>query len=71
MVNKDNMKKALDELNIQLLPNYAQITLKLGLQHTTLIQQHQGICTSCASATSQYHKLLTDMQEEILITQIN
>ena len=46
MVNKDDMKKALDALNAQLLPKYAQIALKFSLQRTTLMRQHQDICTS-------------------------
>jgi hypothetical protein len=71
MVNKEDMEKALDELNAQLLPNYTQITLKFGLEHTTLMRRHKGICVSRMKATSLYHKLLTDTQEEILITQIN
>ena len=71
MVNEEDMKKALDALNVQLLPNYAQVALKFGLQCTTLMRRHQGICTSRASATSQYHKHFTDTQEEVLITQIN
>jgi hypothetical protein len=71
MVNEDNMKNALDALDAQLLPNYTQIALKFGLQHTTLMRRHKGICDSRAQATSQYHKLLTDTQEEVLITQIN
>jgi hypothetical protein len=37
MVNKEDMEKALDELNVQLLPNYTQIALKFGLERTTLI----------------------------------
>jgi hypothetical protein len=71
MVNKDDMKKVLDELNVQLLSNYTQITLKFGLQCTTLMQRHQGICTPQASVTSQHYKLFTNTQEEDLITQIN
>ena len=71
MVNEDNMKNALDALDAQLLPNYTQIALKFGLQRTTLMRRHKGICDSRAQATSQYHKLLTDTQEEVLITQIN
>ena len=71
MVNEDNMKNALDALDAQLLLNYTQIALKFGLQRTTLMRRHKGICDSRAQATSQYHKLLTDTQEEVLITQIN
>ena len=71
MVNEDNMKNALDALDAQLLPNYTQIALKFGLQRTTLMRRHKGICDSRVQATSQYHKLLTDTQEEVLITQIN
>ena len=71
IVNEDNMKNALDALDAQLLPNYTQIALKFGLQRTMLMRRHKGICDSRAQATSQYHKLLTDTQEEVLITQIN
>ena len=37
IVNKEDMEKVLNELNAQLLPNYTQIALKLGLEHTTLM----------------------------------
>jgi hypothetical protein len=71
MVNEEDMEKALDELNAQLLPNYTQIALKFSLERTTLMRRHKGICASRMKATSLHHKLLTDTQEEILITQIN
>jgi hypothetical protein len=71
IVNEEDIEKALDELNAQLLPNYTQITLKFGLERTTLMRRHKGICASRMKVTSLHHKLLTDIQEKILITQIN
>ena len=71
MVNEQDMEKAINELNRQLIPNYRQISEKYGLTRTTLMRRFLGLCTSRQEATSIYHKLLTDTQEEALITQIN
>jgi hypothetical protein len=71
MVNEQDMEKALDALDRQLIPNYAEIGKKFGIERTTLMRRHKGISTSKQEATSIYYKLLTDMQEEALINQIN
>ena len=71
MVNEEDIEKAINELNRQLIPNYRQISEKYGLTRTTLMRRFLGLCTSRQQATSIYHKLLTDTQEEALITQIN
>jgi hypothetical protein len=71
MVNEQDMEKAINELNRQLIPNYRQISEKYGLTRTTLMRRFLSLCTSRQEATSIYHKLLTDTQEEALITQIN
>ena len=61
MINKQDMKKALDVLNMQLILNYSQIAEKFGVERTTLICQHKSICTSMIEATSLHRKLLTNM----------
>jgi hypothetical protein len=71
MVNEQDMEKAINELNRQLIPNYRQISEKYGLTRTTLMRRFLSLCTSRQEVTSIYHKLLTDTQEEALITQIN
>jgi hypothetical protein len=71
MVNEQDMEKALDALDRQLIPNYAETGKKYGIERTTLMRRHKGISTSKREATSIHHKLLTDTQEEALIDQIN
>src|SRR5450756_2971681 len=71
MVNEQDIEKALDALNAQLIPNYTEIGQKFGVERTTLMRRWKGICSSRAEATSLYHKLLTDTQEEALVDQIN
>jgi hypothetical protein len=65
------MEKALDALDRQLIPNYAKIGKIFGIERITLMRRHKGISTSKQEATSIYHKLLTNTQEEALINQIN
>jgi transposase-like protein len=71
MVNEQDIQKALDALNAQLIPNYSQVSRDYGIERTTLMRRHKGICSSRQQATSLHHKLLTDTQEEALISQIN
>jgi transposase-like protein len=71
MVNEQDIEKAIDALDRQLIPNYSQVARDFGIERTTLMRRHKGICTSRQEATSLYHKLLTDTQEEALISQIN
>jgi hypothetical protein len=37
MVNEEDIKKVINELNAQLLPNYRQVSEKYGLTYMTLI----------------------------------
>jgi len=60
MVNEEDMEKAINELNRQLIPNYRQISEKYGFTRTTLMRRFLGLCTSRQQATSIYYKLLTD-----------
>jgi hypothetical protein len=60
MVNEQDIEKAINELNAQLIPNYRQVADKHGLIRTTLMRRFLGLCTSRQEATSLYHKLLTD-----------
>ena len=71
MVNEQDIEKALNALDRQLIPNYAKIGKKFGIKRTMLMRRHKGISTSKQEATSIYHKLLTNTQEEALINQIN
>ncbi|PMD17236.1 hypothetical protein NA56DRAFT_648938, partial [Hyaloscypha hepaticicola] len=70
MVNED-MEKALNALDRQLIPNYAETGKTHGIDRTTLMRSYKGISTSRAEATSLHHKCLIDTQEEALISQIN
>jgi hypothetical protein len=71
MVSEQDIEKAINVLNTQLIPNYSQVTREFGIERITLIRRYQGICASRQEANSLYYKLLTDMQEEALINQIN
>jgi hypothetical protein len=61
MVNEQDIEKALDALDRQLIPNYAEIGKKFGINRIILIRRHKGISTSKQEATSIYYKLLTDI----------
>ena len=54
-----------------MIPNYAKTGKKYGIERITLMRRHKGISTSKREATSIYYKLLTNTQEEALISQIN
>jgi hypothetical protein len=71
MVSEQDIEKAIDALNTQLIPNYSQVARDFGIERTTLIRRYKGIYASRQEATSLYYKLLTNMQEEALINQIN
>src|ERR1700716_399994 len=71
MVNEDNMKKALAEIESSLKPNYAQIAWDHGLVLSTLICRVQGKTTLREEFQSQVHQCLTNAQERVLINQIN
>jgi hypothetical protein len=71
MVSEQAIENAINALDRQLIPNYSQVAREFGIERTTLMRRHKGICASRLEATSLYHKLLTDTQEEALISQIN
>ena len=71
MVNEDDMKKALAEIERSLKPNYAQIARDHGLVLSTLMRRVQGKTTSREEFQSQVHQCLTNAQERVLINQIN
>ncbi|PMD28556.1 hypothetical protein NA56DRAFT_667061 [Hyaloscypha hepaticicola] len=71
MINEEDIEKAINELNTQLLSNYRQVSEKYSLTRITLMRRFLGLCTSRQETTSLHYKLLTDTQEEALINQIN
>jgi transposase-like protein len=71
MVNEDDMKKALAEIESSSKPNYTEIAKKHSLVPSTLLRRVQGKTTSRADFQSQVHQCLTNAQERILINQIN
>ena len=71
IVNEDDMKKALAEIESSLEPNCTQIAEKYSLVLSTLIRRAQGKTTSRAEFQSQVHQCLTNAQERVLINQIN
>jgi hypothetical protein len=46
MVNEEDMEKAINELNAQLLLNYTQVAEKYSLTRMTLIRRFLGLYTS-------------------------
>jgi hypothetical protein len=58
MVNEEDIEKAINKLNKQLILNYRQISKKYSLTRTTLIRRFLSLCTSRQQATLIYYKLL-------------
>ena len=71
MVSEQDIEKAINALDRQLIPNYSQVARDFGIERITLMRRHKGIYASRQEATSLYYKLLTNTQEEALISQIN
>ena len=71
MVNEDDMKKALAEIESSEAPDYAAIARKYSLTRSTLSRRARGKTTSRAEFQSQVHQCLTNAQERVLINQIN
>jgi transposase-like protein len=71
MASEQAIENAINALDRQLIPNYSQVAREFGIERTTLMRRHKGICASRLEATSLHHKLLTNTQEEALISQIN
>jgi hypothetical protein len=71
MVNEEDIKQALAEIESSKDPNYRAIAKKYKLTHTTLLRRAQGKTTSQAEFQSKVHQCLTNTQERLLIHQIN
>jgi hypothetical protein len=71
MVNKDDMKKALAEIESSFKPDYASIAKKYNLVPSTLSRRARGKTTSRAEYQSDRYQCLTNAQERVLINQIN
>jgi hypothetical protein len=71
MVNEEDIKAALAEIELSKDPNYREIARKFNLTHTTLLQRAKGITRSRAEFQSKINQNLNNAQERILIKQIN
>jgi len=67
MVSEQDIEKAINVLNAQLIPNYSQVTRDFGIERITLMWRYKGVYASRQEANSLYYKLLTNTQEEALI----
>ena len=71
MVNEEDMKAALAEIELSKDPNYREIARRFNLTHTTLLRRAKGMTRSRAEFQSEINQNLNDVQERILIKQIN
>jgi hypothetical protein len=71
MVNEEDMKAALAEIELLKDPNYCEIARRFNLTHTTLLRRAKGMTRSRAEFQSEINQNLNDAQERILIKQIN
>ena len=71
MVNEEDIKAALAEIELSEDPNYREIARKFKLTHTTLLRHAKGLTRSRADFQSEINQNLNDAQERILIKQIN
>ena len=71
MVNEEDMKAALAEIELSKDPNYREIARRFNLTYTTLLQRAKGMTRSRAEFQSEINQNLNDIQECILIKQIN
>jgi hypothetical protein len=60
MVNEEDMKQALAEIESSKDPNYRAIAKKYKLTHTTLLRRAQGKTTSQVEFQSKVHQYLTN-----------
>ena len=65
------IKKVLDLLNRELVPNYKAMAARAGLGRTTLSRRFRGITISRAESNLEIRQCLINAQEEALIKQIN
>ena len=71
MVNEEDMKAALAEIELSKDPNYREIARRFNLTYTTLLRHAKGMTRSRAEFQSEINQNLNDIQECILIKQIN
>ena len=71
MVNEADILKAIADLNLQEKPNYFQTAKKYNINCTTLMRRYKCQTVSHHEAHSIHHKLLTDAQEEVLLSHIS
>ncbi len=71
MVNEEDMKAALAEIELSKDPNYREIARRFNLTHTTLLRRAKGMTRSRTEFQSEINQNLNDAQERILIKQIN
>jgi hypothetical protein len=71
MVNEEDIKAALAEIESSEDPNYREIARKHKLTHTTLLRRAKGLTRSRADFQSKVNQNLNNDQERILIKQIN
>jgi hypothetical protein len=67
MVNEEDMKAALAEIETSEDPNYRNIARKFKLTYTTLLRRAKGLTRSRADFQSEINQNLNDTQERILI----
>jgi hypothetical protein len=71
MVNEAAIQLALDELKLQEPINFRMTAKKYKIDHTTLMRRYKGKTVSHHDAHSIYKKLLTDAQEEVILSHIS
>ena len=71
MTHNARMEAAMAELDAQLKPNFSAAAENWLLERTTLSKRWKGQTMSREDANSEYRQLLTNAQEEALITCIN
>jgi hypothetical protein len=71
MVNEEDIKAALAEIETSKDPNYRNIARKFKLTYITLLRRAKGFTRSRADFQSKINQNLNNMQKRILIKQIN
>ncbi|PMD26411.1 hypothetical protein NA56DRAFT_733378 [Hyaloscypha hepaticicola] len=71
MVNEEDIKAALAEIELSEDPNYREIAYKYKLTYITLLRYAKGLTRSRTEFQSEINQNLNNIQERILIKQIN
>jgi hypothetical protein len=71
MVNEAAIKLALNDLNSQEAINFANTAKKYQIDRVTLMRRYKGKSTSNHEARSIHQKILTDAQEEVILSHIS